>query len=392
MRCSEIIVVDEKRSRFAWHLSYCFQKDSGRQPFPSCDLKFAIAKCLKGLSEDQYQNSNEIHDSLNSIDTRIQQVALTTKNVGDHIDVILKHSKVLYEQSKELAASQSELQEGQVAMRRNLVDGMTMLKDSYNILGQEIDNLRNEAIEIERGITKVADAMSIKMENLQSKADDIGNMAVISLDKQQQLLDEQSMALEGLQILTEFQSEALEESRSTLQQFAEYSHKQQEELLRPQEQLQRVHDHLMENSKSILAAQESFESKQASMFIVLDNLFALHNAMLLESRVIKAFFVYCISSLIIYMFTSTKQTYKVRPRLYIRLCATFIIEVAILRLATNENIEWRSWIINLTRSLFVLLASIQILHAICTYRDFEVLNHQMLLTLIEKINDLDRHK
>ncbi|XP_030952930.1 protein GAMETE EXPRESSED 1-like [Quercus lobata] len=446
-RCSEIIAVDEKRSRFAWHLSDCFQKDSGQQPFPYCDLKFATAKCLKGLSEDEYQvylafyletnsichqlqthafkqqterlvnelkisaqlaedkleiiegktesllqNSNEIHDSLNSIDTRIQQVALTTKNVGDHIDVILKHSEVLYEQSKELAASQSELQEGQVEMRRNLVDGMTMLKDSYNILGQEIDNLRNEAIEIEKGITKVGDAMSIKMENLQSKADDIGNMAVISLDKQQQLLDEQSMALEGLQILTKFQSEALEESRSTLQQFAEYSHKQQEELLQQQEQLQRVHDHLMENSKSILVAQESFESKQASMFVVLDNLFALHNAMLLESRVIKAFFVFCISILIIYMFTSTKQTYKVRRRLYIGLCATFIIEVAILRLATNEIIERRSWIINLTRSLFVLLASIQILHALCTYRDFEVLNHQMLLTLIEKINGLDRHK
>ena len=159
------------------------------------------------------QNSNEIHGSLNSIDTRIQQVALTTKNVGGHIDVILKHSEVLYEQSKELAASQSELQEGQVEMRRNLVDGMTMLKDSYNIWGQEIDNLRKEAIEIEKGITKVGDAMSIKMENLQSKADDIGNMAVISLDKQQQLLDEQSMALEGLKILTKFQSEALEESR-----------------------------------------------------------------------------------------------------------------------------------------------------------------------------------
>ena len=43
--------------------------------------------------------------------------------------------------------------------------------------------------------------------------------------------------------------------RSTLQQFAEYGHRQQEELLQGQEQLQRIHDHLMENSKSILAAQ-----------------------------------------------------------------------------------------------------------------------------------------
>ncbi|KAK9998579.1 hypothetical protein SO802_018182 [Lithocarpus litseifolius] len=144
----------------------------------------------------------------------------------------------------------------------------------------------------------------------------------------------------------------------------------------------------MENSKSILAAQESFESKQASMFIAVDKLFALHNDMLLESRLIKAFFVYCISIFIIYMFTSMKQTYKVRPWLYIGLCATFIIEVAILRLATDDNIEQKSWIINLVRSLFLLLASIQIRNAIYTYRDYEVLNHQMLLTLIEKINGM----
>ena len=142
------------------------------------------------------------------------------------------------------------------------------------------------------------------------------------------------------------------------------------------------------------------------MFIAVDKLFALHNAMLLESRLIKAFFVYCISIFIIYMFTSTKQTYKVRPWLYIGmsdyfylfiyiytyisflnletnitiklifstgLCATFIIEVAILRLATDDNIEQKSWIINLVRSLFLLLASIQILHAIYTYRYAEIM-------------------
>lgn len=63
--------------------------------------------------------------------------------------------------------------------------------------------------------------------------------------------------------------------------------------------------------------QESFESKQASMFVALDKLFALHKAMVLESRLIKTFFVYCMLILIIYMLTSTKQTYTVRPWLYI---------------------------------------------------------------------------
>ena len=170
-------------------------------------------KIIEGKTESLLQNSSEIYDSLNSIDTRIQLVARTTKNVGDHIDVVLKHSEALYEQSKKLAASQSELQEGQVEMRKSLVDGMAMLNDSYNSFGQEIDNLKNEAIEIEKGINKVGDAMFMKMKNLQIKADDIWNLTGISLDKQQEVIDGQSTALEGLQNLTKLQSEALEDSR-----------------------------------------------------------------------------------------------------------------------------------------------------------------------------------
>ena len=55
--------------------------------------------------------------------------------------------------------------------------------------------------------------MSLKMQDLQGKADDIAHMAGISMEQQQQLLETQSKALLGLQSLTKFQSEALQESR-----------------------------------------------------------------------------------------------------------------------------------------------------------------------------------
>ena len=141
-----------------------------------------------------------------------------------------------------------------------------------------------------------------------------------------------------------------------MQQLAKFGREQQEELVQQQEQLQRSHDHLFENSKSILAAQvcflfnlhlssnpvtcvssqisnwflilkiqfgvmqEAFEQKQATMFLALDKLFTLHNALLLESRLIKAAFMYSISIFILYMLTSTKPTYNVRPQLYIGRC------------------------------------------------------------------------
>ncbi|KAL2521911.1 Protein GAMETE EXPRESSED 1 [Forsythia ovata] len=157
----------------------------------------------------------------------------------------------------------------------------------------------------------------------------------------------------------------------------EFGKNQQEELIRRQEQLQQAHDHLVENSKTILAAQEAFESKQASMFIAIDKLFALHNALLLESRVIKAIFFYILIIFLLYVFT--------------RLCVTFLIEVIIIRCATYD-IEQMGWIISSLRSLFLVLATIQLLYAINTYRDYEMLNHQMLLTLSDKINGLLSNK
>ncbi|RVW37628.1 Protein gamete expressed 1 [Vitis vinifera] len=445
--CSEIIPDDKKRRRFAWLLSDCFQKDSGGHAFPSCDTRSDsdVKKCLQKLdeearstylaffletnsichhlqadafkrgterlvndlrksaqfaeeklenieerSENLLQSSKEIHDSLTWIDLRTQQVARASKNVEDNIDTVLKHSEAVFEQSKGIAASQLELQEGQVKMKKKFEEGMAMIQGSYNNLGLEIDKLRNDAVEIENEISRVGNTMTLKMENLQSRADDIGEVAGQSLDKQKQLLDGQSTALEGLQFLTKSQSQALEESRATLQRLAEFGHKQQEELLQRQEILQQAHDHLVENSKSMLAAQEAFESKQASMFIALDKLFTLHNAMLLESRSIKAFFIYSLSIFILYMFTSTKQTYTVRPRLYIGLCATFLIEFAILRFSTYD-IAQQTQIINMIRSIFAIVSSIQLLHAICTFRDYEVLNHQMLLTLMEKVNGMQRN-
>ncbi|RZC50552.1 hypothetical protein C5167_018974, partial [Papaver somniferum] len=388
--CSVILKDDGKRSRLAWQLSDCFQKDSGRPSFPSCDSRSDMLKCLTKLDESAHkiylefylqinsichqlqanafkieterlvndlkksaefaeeklhsiqehserliQNSEQIENSLTSLDSKTQQVAETSEKVRDQIDVSLERSSVILEQSRLIAASQSELRQGQSDMREVLEGGMEILHESYEKLGQNVEKLRNEAVEIEKEIQRVSNSMSTKMENLQNKANDIGNVAGLSLDKQKQLLDGQSTALEGLDFLTKFQSQALEESRASLQTLAEFGQKQQEELLRRQLQLQQAHDHLIENSKSILAAQEEFESKQASMFLALDKLFTLHNAILLESRSIKAFLFYSFVIFLLYMLTSAKQTYGTRARLYLGLCAIFLVEFIMCRFGVD---------------------------------------------------------
>ncbi|CAI8600783.1 unnamed protein product [Vicia faba] len=155
--CSEILATNDKRSRLAWHLSDCFQRDSGRPSFPHCDSKTLIAKCLRNLDDlahkvylefyletnsicyqlqthafkheterlvtelknsAQYvedkldsieeksdcllQKSKQISESLESVNSHTQLVAQTVKNVEGNIDVVLRYSKSVYEQTTEM--------------------------------------------------------------------------------------------------------------------------------------------------------------------------------------------------------------------------------------------------------------------------------------------------
>ncbi|KAE8650489.1 hypothetical protein Csa_011474 [Cucumis sativus] len=147
----------------------------------SAEAKLEI---IEERSESLLQNSYHISDSLETTGIQIQQVAQTSRKLEDHMGAVLHHSEKVYEQSRRMETSQLELQEGQLKLRRSLEEGMEMLHNSYKNLGQEMDGLRDEAIDIEKEISKVGDAMSLKMTYLQTTAEDIGNMAGVSLNKQ----------------------------------------------------------------------------------------------------------------------------------------------------------------------------------------------------------------
>ncbi|WVZ16311.1 hypothetical protein V8G54_009293 [Vigna mungo] len=182
--CSEILAVDEKRA-------YAFKHETERLVTELKSSAQYVEDKLDNIeekSEHLLQGSQRIHDSLDLIGSHTEQVAQTARHLEGHIESVLIHSQNVYEQTTKIALSQSQLQE-------------------------EIGKLRDKAIEIENEVIKVGDAMSSRMNTLQTKAKDIGNMAGLSLDKQHQLLDGQSTALESLNSLIQFQSKALEESR-----------------------------------------------------------------------------------------------------------------------------------------------------------------------------------
>ncbi|WVZ85493.1 hypothetical protein U9M48_032415 [Paspalum notatum var. saurae] len=432
--CGDIMANKETQSRLAWHLSSCFQEDSGRPPFPWCAESSKMVHCRKRLGESEskvflefflqtntlchqlqaeafkhnterlvnalirtsksarekleviweqsdqiIKESGKVQDTLSSIEMQTNHLAQTSKHVGEQISDMLTHTKTISEQSKEIAIVQAELKEGQTKMIEKIEVGMSRVEESYESLGNNMDNLKEEAGYIQTEIKSVGNLMSSKMQDLQSAADDIGSLAGKSLESQMQLLDGQTQAMEGLNNLHKFQAQALEESRETIQKLAQFGQRQQEELLSKQEQIRQAHEHLIQNSHTILEAQEEFRAKQANIFAALDKLYILHNAILSETRFIKAFFFYCCIVFLIYMLTS--------------LCITLLLEAGLIKLGADD-FDKQFWVMSkvfLVRMVFLGAAALQILHSIFTYRDYELLNHHLLQTLVEKIRVLEEN-
>ncbi|KAM0876728.1 hypothetical protein ACQ4PT_035988 [Festuca glaucescens] len=446
--CGEIMADKERQARLAWHLSSCYQEDSGRLAFPSCAGGSGMVHCRKRLSDSEskvfleffletntlchqlqaeafkhsterlvndltrssksaeekleviedrseqiIKESGKVQDALMSIEAQTERLAETSRDVATQIDDVLAHSRAISDQSKEIAASQVMLKEGQAEMREKIDAGMERIQESYVRLGSGMDKLKEEAVDIQNEIRTVGDSMSSKMHDLQGTADKIGSVTGRSLENQAQLLAGQGKAMEGLNSLYSFQSQALEESRETMEKLAQFGQRQQEELLSKQEQIREAHDHLIQNSHSILEAQEEFRAKQANIFAALDKLYILHNAILAESRFIKAFFFYCCIVFLIYMLTSAKQTFSIRGQLYFGLCITLLLEMGLIKIGAG-NFDNQFWVLSkvfLVRMAFLTAATIQILHSIFTFRDYEVLNHRLLQTLVEKVRMLEEN-
>nr|GEV46494.1 retrovirus-related Pol polyprotein from transposon TNT 1-94 [Tanacetum cinerariifolium] len=94
--CSEILAREEQRSRLAWHLSDCFQKDTGRSPFPYCDVKLPMVNCLKKLDEDAHRVYLEFYLETNAICHQLRYdiytISLQESNTSTLISLMAKAS------------------------------------------------------------------------------------------------------------------------------------------------------------------------------------------------------------------------------------------------------------------------------------------------------------
>lgn len=70
--CSKTLADEELRSRLAWSLSDCFQRHTGRPPFPYCDPSSKMKKCLQNLDRDAHKIYLEYFLETNSICHQLQ--------------------------------------------------------------------------------------------------------------------------------------------------------------------------------------------------------------------------------------------------------------------------------------------------------------------------------
>ncbi|KAH9302373.1 hypothetical protein KI387_013956 [Taxus chinensis] len=444
--CREILQEEEKKSRLAWHMTDCFQRESGRGPLPSCSSSTLTINCLKKLNDGQHkvylaffintnamchhlqshafkrdtervvnelkssahwlvdkmdkiekksdsllESSDQIHDSLVTIESQAAVLMDKSKAAEDKITNVLEQSNAIFEQSHQITDTQSKLQEEQLHMQNTMDSSMANLGKYYASLGEGIGFLQTLTKQTQMELTEVAGTMSSQLNNLQNKADDIRNVVTVSLNQQQQLLSGQSLALQGLDTLSQHQAEAFQESRASLQQLADGARQHQIEFSSYQKELQQTHERLAHSSSAILAAQEAFESKQSTMLMALDKLFSLYNSILLESRAAKTIFFYLVMLCVLYLLTSAKQTNDVRGTLYLGLCTTFGIEFFIARIKVNDILQ-QDWISSKTfyvRTAFTCIAILHLAYSLIRYRDYERLNYRLLLEIQEKMKMLE---
>jgi hypothetical protein len=78
--CGDIMADKEKQSRLAWHLSSCFQEDSGRPSLPSCSEGSKMVHCRKRLSDSESKVFLEFFLETNTLCHQLQYAFSSISN------------------------------------------------------------------------------------------------------------------------------------------------------------------------------------------------------------------------------------------------------------------------------------------------------------------------
>eukprot|EP00252_Welwitschia_mirabilis_P014685 TRINITY_DN3238_c0_g3_i1.p1 TRINITY_DN3238_c0_g3~~TRINITY_DN3238_c0_g3_i1.p1 ORF type:complete len:193 (-),score=14.76 TRINITY_DN3238_c0_g3_i1:46-582(-) len=94
---------------------------------------------------------------------------------------------------------------------------------------------------------------------------------------------------------------------------------------------------------------------------------------------------------VIYVLTSTKQTFNIRASLYLGLCISFAIECLLFRFIGHGMSE-QAWSTSRTfyvRTTYMVLALVYVIFTFIQYRDYELLSYNLLTQLDERMKSIE---
>ncbi|XP_026434315.1 protein GAMETE EXPRESSED 1-like [Papaver somniferum] len=122
------------------------------------------------------------------------------------------------------------------------------------------------------------------------------------------------------------------------------------------------------------------------MLLELDRHFTLINRILLDTGLIKACLFYPFVLFVLGVLTSFKRTHHTRGWLLLGLAVTFFVEISSRMYWYGLDLDKQ---VMMGKNSFLVVAVLRLLYSAFTYRDKKVLDHQMIMSLIEKLGAIE---
>ncbi|GAM17696.1 hypothetical protein SAMD00019534_008710 [Acytostelium subglobosum LB1] len=376
---------DVQRSRLAVKLASCHLEKSGLTSY-QCTDKMSIPECTSSMSELAYMTYTNFY--------------ISTENICYYLQ------SELFQQQTEKAVNK---------LIESTVDTLTSVKQIYlqsqllsesmeqtNLAQQKLVNINsNLKMQLEQSMDFL-NRISVTSEELKSNLRETIVKQDTLLESQVKLSEQQQQSSRAsLDILFQIKDSANFISSNTLE-----SLDNQNRLLGLQKQaigdlsgIGSITDQCLSKQREILNAQDKISQGHQLIVSILNGLNNLSNTILSEFIDLKSIIYYAATSVLLFFITSTKRSAPARLPLYIGLITSMMLERYAISVSSHslsghlmdilgvnsmiDNVQFKYFLVSRIRMLFFACASMVVTLSIWFYRDYELLNHQLLLQLNE---------
>ncbi|KYQ89316.1 hypothetical protein DLAC_09975 [Tieghemostelium lacteum] len=376
---------DVSRSRLAVKLANCHLSKSGL-PTYTCTFDMSIPECTSKMDHLSFTTYTNFYISTENICYYLQSEIFQqkTEDTINHLSqsnfealstMSLLNNKAQYISNTidQTYQDQQKLVNLQQSMKINMDDAydkMGKIQDSSQSIFhsmRESNQKQQDIIESQEKLFQEQQKSSRSslelMNDIKQSADQLSFNSIQALTQQNQLISLQSEALDGISAIGQF----IDQSTSKFKQLITY--------------------------------QEKIFDTHTTIFDILTHLSRLQNLILNEVFDFKSIFYYLFCFFIIYFLTSNRKTNSSRIPLYMGLIIDIVLERLILQdgqyqliiglkdfLQLNGDFENSFNLIRVIRKLFLIYSVIVYILSFIFYKDYDKLNHQILLEIKSQNN------